>query len=103
MMWQPPVAPKSLHGWGSQASPMQGITCTNVSRVSRCARISVQTDRVLHNAVLQAQLSASNKMFAKFSEGVAMGMGRAANSSAPVLIAPTVTPYHGSIPRMSEF
>ena len=69
------------------------------------AEIKAKADRThmdIHNAVLQAQLSASNKMFAKFSEGVAMGMGRAAGSSAPVPIAPTFTPYHGSIPRMSE-
>ena len=55
-------------------------------------------------AVQKAQLSDANKLFTKFSEGVQMGMGRAAasgGSADDAAAAPLFTPFPtGSVPRM---
>jgi hypothetical protein len=55
-------------------------------------------------AVQKAQLSASEKLFHKFSEGVALGQGRhSGSSSRNADSAPLFTPFiEGAVPRMAR-
>ena len=84
------------------AAQVRTLTAENASLKAQLTSQANTANLERQIAVQQAQLSAADKIFTKYSQGVAMGMGRtSAPSGSMDAPQPMFTPFAGSVPRFT--